>query len=414
MPTNQAPPSRVRAVARVGAAAPPVRGTPQFAERRRPGRIGAVSILQLMVVETVLVAIAIAFARLPLVGIGAVVVGVFALLATFGRSRGRWWIETMGLRWQQRRRRAVLVVPDENPQVTALRSLVPDLTMETAESSGGERVGVGRDGAGWFAAAVVLPPSGMRGDAQSSVPLDGLARVLSDSQQDGVVVQVVTHTVSASGVVDNQAYGQSYRELVVSAAAVPASDQVTWVAVRVDMEAVAAAAMAGDGSEDDVPDMVATLVRQVAKRLKRAGLRAEILDTDGLLEALTRSTDLAGHDPRRSGRVGEDWSVWRSAHLSHACFWIRDWPGLPASSAVLNAVKTTPAAYTTVSIILEQAPDGVDMRCLVRAAAPDQTIGEVCRAVRASAKRAGATLFRLNGEHAPAVYATAPTGGGAR
>ena len=67
---------------------------------------------------------------------------------------------------------------------------------------------------------------------------------------------------------------------------------------------------------------------------------------------------------------------------------------------------------TSVAIVLEPRPDGTDVRCLVRVAARTAAIADACRAVREAADRGGAQLFRLDGEQAAAVYASAPTGGG--
>jgi hypothetical protein len=82
----------------------------------------------------------------------------------------------------------------------------------------------------------------------------------------------------------------------------------------------------------------------------------------------------------------------------------------------LESVFAVPAAMTSVSIIL--APDygdpAVDLKALVRIAAPPEHLDEACRTVVRGVRRAKADLFRLDGEQAPAVYASAPTGGGAR
>jgi hypothetical protein len=65
------------------------------------------------------------------------------------------------------------------------------------------------------------------------------------------------------------------------------------------------------------------------------------------------------------------------------------------------------------------APDGdpgdtVDLRCVVRVAAPPKELAGVVQAVEKGARLAGARLFPLDGEQGPAAYASAPTGGGAR
>jgi hypothetical protein len=48
-------------------------------------------------------------------------------------------------------------------------------------------------------------------------------------------------------------------------------------------------------------------------------------------------------------------------------------------------------------------------RMLVRVVAPPDLQGECQRQLRDAARRAGVRLARLDGEHAPGVYATMPT-----
>lgn len=413
MVVNQAP-ARVRAVARVGAAAPERPGEPTFVARPRHDRIGAVSVVQLMLIELVLVIVVVATGRNPVVALAAIVVGVAVLLFAFGRSRGRWWTETMVLRWQCRHRVVRQPVRADDNRLAALRSLVPDLTVSLVEGAGGAApVGVGRDGSGWFAVAAVLPKEGLAGDPQARLPLDGLARLLAESNQPGTVLQVLTHTLPApaTSVGLGQPCTESYRELMGQAGAPIPSDQVTWVSVRLDAELVAAAFDTG-APEEDLPAVTAALIRRIGKRLKRAGLRYQLLDTDGLLDALVRSCDLDRQDGPVVAR--EEWTAWHSVALSHACFWLRGWPALPQSGRLLTQLTGVPATMTSLAVILEPRSDGIDVRCLGRVAAPPALLQAALQQAKAVARRGGGHLLRLDGEQAPAVYATAPTGGGAR
>ncbi|WP_131792611.1 MULTISPECIES: hypothetical protein [Protofrankia] len=58
--------------------------------------------------------------------------------------------------------------------------------------------------------------------------------------------------------------------------------------------------------------------------------------------------------------------------------------------------------------------DLIDLRCLVRVAAPAADLDRTCQEIMNIAAQAHADLFPLDGEQAPAVYASAPTGGGVR
>jgi hypothetical protein len=84
------------------------------------------------------------------------------------------------------------------------------------------------------------------------------------------------------------------------------------------------------------------------------------------------------------------------------------------AGALLDWFTTIPAAFTSVSLTL--APNGtdVDIRCLARLATTPDRLRPAADALRTGARTANAELFPLDGEQRPAVYATAPTGGGPR
>ena len=65
-------------------------------------------------------------------------------------------------------------------------------------------------------------------------------------------------------------------------------------------------------------------------------------------------------------------------------------------------------------MILAPGGDAVDIRCLARVAATPDRLDVGVRAIRERAHAAHARLLTLDGEQGPAVYATAPTGGGPR
>jgi len=158
---------------------------------------------------------------------------------------------------------------------------------------------------------------------------------------------------------------------------------------------------------------VATLIRRVVSMLRRTGRAWHVLDADGLLSALARSCDLdAPPGPGAALKPVEDWTSWHSARLAHASYWIRDWPAAEQSGELLNRLSEVPAALTSVAVVLTPVSDAVDVRCLVRVAAPPATLTQVADGLVQTAAQARADLLRLDGEHAPAAYATAPTGGG--
>jgi type VII secretion protein EccE len=401
----------------VGAPPPTAAGPPVLAARSRPGYLGTFSLARLLLVE-LLVMLPIATVRSPLwtlvvVSAGCLLVAVIAL----GRTGGRWWTERMALSWSYRHRHGL--VPDRlpDPRLRALRTLAPDLQVANVSAADGAPVGVGSDSAGWFAIAALVPHPGLRGDIVADVPLGRLARLISDSEQPGVVVQVVLHTTPAptTALDPEQWCAASYRELLSRYGAVPAN-QTAWIAVRLDSRALAQASVGGPDESRQAPAVVAGLIRRASRALDRAGVATQVLDADGMLDALAHSCDLTPSAERaRTEPAREDWSTWHSTRLVHTCFWVRQWPAPPASGGLVRALATSPqATFTSVAVILEPTEEGVELHCLTRVAAPADQLAAGCRTLTEAARQVGAEVLPLDGEQAPAVYASAPTGGGAR
>jgi len=403
-------PAPVRPVARAGGA-PPAAGPATITTRRRPGYLGAVSIAQVLLAEAFVVAVVALLTRGWAVVAAAVLVGGVVLVFAFGRFEGRWWTERAVMRWRFRRRRGPGLGAADDQRLSALRALAPELDVRNVVGQDGTSVGVGQDAAGWFAAVAVSLPGGIRGDALSSIPLDRLARSLAE--EPGAILQLVIHTIPApSAEVDaRHRCTTSYRELLESHGAVPAS-QTVWVVVRLDADTLAESINQADGF-GQAPALAAALARRIGRALSRAGLVPQVLEADGLLDALARSCDLEKPAPGSAPPVAaEHWQAWASARLVQVCFWVRGWPKPAGVGALIGRLVSVSAAMTSVAIVLEPRPDGTDVRCLVRVAARTAAIADACRAVREAADRGGAQLFRLDGEQAAAVYASAPTGGG--
>jgi type VII secretion protein EccE len=408
-------PAHIRATARVGADATDRHGPATLLPRRRPGHLGPVHVLQLVLVEAAIVAVLATLRSGLLVLAGAAVVSLAVLVPTLSRRQGRWWLERrlMTRQFHRRRRRSRRGARQQDPRLSALQTLAPGLTVADVAASDSSLVGVARDDAGWYAVAALAPSSSMREDPRAALPLDALAQVLSEARQPGAVLQVVTHTIPVPG--GGDAAGHSYRELAqrFGSTTIPV-DQVTWVAVRLDARTLAEAGPGSPEATAQAPAIVAGLLRRLIKQLRRYGLRAQALERDGLLAALARSCDLIPADPAAPSQPREDWRGWHSGRLVHRSYWLRGWPSLAQAGPLLDWLATAPAALASVALIV--APDGedLDLRCLVRVAAPPERLTAVCEAVEGGARLAHAELFTLDGEQAPAVYASAPTGGGPR
>ena len=407
-------PLRVRAVARVDGP-PTARGGPATLEPRpRHHHLGPVHLLQLLVIEGVLLAV-LAMTNLgPVAMAAAAVVGAALLVVVLGRRKRRWFVERRLMIWHYRRRRRGREATEHpDPRLSALRSLAPGLSVRDVSAPDGSAVGVARDSAGWFAVAAATTTAAMRDDPTAGLPLDRLARLLADAETPGAVLQVVTHTVPAPSLnIDRGcAAEQSYRELLHTVGAAPAPrDRVTWISLRVDARSIAEDA---DGEDVQPPVIVATLIRRVVSTLRRTGRTWHVLDADGLLTALARSCDLdAAPTPGMALKPVEDWTHWRSARLAHASYWISDWPDAEHTGELLARLSEVPAALTSVAVAVTPVNDATDVRGLVRVAAPPAALAQVTDGLVQTAAQSRAQLLRLDGEQAPAVYATAPTGGG--
>lgn len=404
---------QIRAVARVGSSPPPPPSPVALFRRRRPGHIGLLSITQLLVAEILLVGVLATAGAGWIVLVAAALVFALAMWGLFWRRRGRWWTERLMLARGLRRRKGATASRNADPRLATLHVVVPGLGVSTYTASDGERVGVGRDEAGWFGAAAVVQPQFGRSGTFGRLPLDRLAQALREMGQPGAVVQLVVQSVPAptSDIDARNRCVTSYQELLGQHGTVPA-DRMVWVSARVDERRFLDAWVNESDPIDQAPAVVAALVRRMGRVMRRDGVSYQALDSDGLLDALVRSLDLE-RDPTAEPPK-ETWENWRSAHLTHATFWVSHWPKPDEAAAMLEKLAAVPAASTTLSLSLDAHEDFTDFRCLVRVSTKEFGIDAAAKAVREIVERYGASVLRLDGEQVPAAWATAPTGGGAQ
>jgi type VII secretion protein EccE len=409
---TEAPP-RVRAVAHV-TAVEPARDDAEPRLKRRPGYLGAVHVVQLLLVEAVLFGVLGALTHSYLTAEITAAAGALLILAATLRRGGRWWFERQTVGREYRRRRGHPDIGEKDARLAALHWLAPGLTVQDVESESGAHTGIGCDAAGWYAAIAIGEADSMHGEGGPGVPLDVLARCLDEAEQPGAVVQVVTHAVPAPSLdMDGRHLAaHSYQELLALAGPVPA-DRTTWVAVRLEARSRAEAGVPGGYDAEHAPTLVANLIRRVSRSLRESRLPHRILSADELLDALTRACDLDS-DLSGTGRPPhEEWTAWHSARAAHASFWLRDWPRVDEAATLFGGLAAIPSASTTVSLVLTRVHGELAMRCLIRVAAPREGLAGLCEMVNRNARAVNAELFRLDGEQGPAVYASAPTGGGA-
>lgn len=366
------------------------KGQAWFRPVRGRGRLGVVSLARLLAFEIVLVIVAAVGVQRLWALIAAGVIGLAVIVLMFGRSKGRWWTESLMLWMGFRSRRGTAGEKRNDPRLAALCELAPDLVVEDIAGPGESKLGMGSDEAGWF--TVLQVAGGSSGVPTPPVPLSALARTAAEAEQAGVVMQVVTHSVPG-------------RE--------PGTrDRTLWVAVRLDAKAVADSMIDSPAERLDVPAVLAEITRRAERVLRRRGLQARMLTADEAVDALARSCDLL---PGAGGaRVHETWDAWHSQRLRHGCFWVQSWPDPDRGTVLLAGLAELPADLVSTALLLEPSYDGTTLRCLVRIATSPQRYGHVGDLVRTLAERNGARVSRLDGQHGPAVYASAPSGGGAR
>ncbi|WP_328466851.1 type VII secretion protein EccE [Actinoplanes sp. NBC_00393] len=386
----------------------------------RRGYLGPLSLAQILVAEASVLAVIAAALQGPL---PAVIVGSGAaalLLVFFARRQQRWWLEHRQVARDHRRRRTARLDTRAGPVLAALRTVAPGLTVRdiAAAEEGGPAVGVARDEAGWFSVVGLQPATPVHTDSPP-IPLDALIGMLAATEQPGVVLELVTHTVPAPSpdVHPASPAGSSYRQLVeaVSPAPVPAHRESS-ISVRVDARTLAEALLDHTADPEAAAELVAGLARKVATGLRRLGITGRVLDAEELLTLLARSCDVEAPPPGESAGLDETWTHWRSARLVHRTYWLKTWPASATEIGSLFAwAATAPAAQTSVALVLTAgAGNDVAIRAFIRLATrPDADLAALDRVLLEGVRRAGAELQPLDGEHGPAAYATAPTGGGA-
>ncbi|MEV0650266.1 type VII secretion protein EccE [Phytomonospora sp. NPDC050363] len=380
-------------------------------------RLGPFTITQLVAIELAAVAVGATLGRpLPFL-IGGGVVAFVLLIAVFIPSGGRWLYQSVPMRRRLKaRRKAAMQVRDDD----LLEQLSPDISVSRVEDRDAV-IGVARDGAGWFAALAMGGPDGIG----APVPFERLTRLFTEAGAPVSAIQVIAHTVPVGVAIQGSPAAQSYQELLGGTAAVV--HQTSWLAVRLDLGDAADAAVNRGGGVEGVHKSLAVTVSRIGKALRNAGVTHRVLDDDGLRAALKQSLALTTISPTANPRTNETWKSWQAGGLEHITHRIRSWPSDMATlPRVLDEVAAVPAAFTTVSVTISpgpvsrRAPDGaalerrIEVRGLVRLSCDPASSSMVCGRLREAAAQVGARLARLDGEHGPAAYASAPTGGGPR
>lgn len=394
-------------------------------QRRNNGKLGPFTLLHLFAIEAAIGVGAGVYTlnagktmqqALPWYVGGGVLI-LLLLVPTFLRGGGVWLYQAIPMRRRLTGRRRQAGLSKE-----ALHGIAPDLGIVGIVERDTD-IGIGHDDGGWFAA---LSMGGVDGVTEP-VPLDRLARLFTESGVPVSAIQVVGHTVPI-GLVghDGSPASMSYQELLAGLPAVV--HHTSWLAVRMNTEDAMDAAADRGGDVEGVHKALAVTVSRVGKLLRNAGVENRVLDAEGLRDTLRESLGLSRTDiPAGQIRCGESWSQWQGDGLQHVTYRVVRWPTDEATLRhLIDVLAAVPAVFNTASVILRPGvveardPDGrptghrVEVECLIRITGDAQTSAAGQARVRGAAESLGAKLERLDGEHGPAAYASAPTGGGAQ
>lgn len=351
--------------------------------------------------------------------VGVAILAAAVLVATFGRAGGRWWYEAVALSYRFRRRRRLAAAQVVTAAVDAgtvpapvawLRTLAPAFSLRSV-TVGVHPVAVAADADGWFAIAEVgslwdddLMPAPAGGAAEDAWAPGGAT--LRPGGGQATPVPLARPAPEARPV--------PYRELaalldqvssvqvVLAPGASPGQPRPAWVAVRVTPADALAAERSGGVSA--VERTVATAVAKAVRTLDAAGWPARPVTPDGLVPTLVEATGI-------DGPPQEHWSWWRAGRLVRTHYAVAGWRpvhGTLASEVSYLSVRFDRhddrraagagedewAARATVIAAVATAPAALRRAC-------DQVV--------AAATAQSLRLLRLDGEQAPAAWATAPT-----
>lgn len=405
--------------------------------RSRPGRIGAVRLHQLALVEVaaalVLIGAAVGRATLVPLSVVAVVLVAAAVLRRRGRPLPEWLASVLAMR---RRQRAAAEAGRSaggtagsaaagllDPALAPIAECEPALRTYTFSGRRRER-SVGMVGDGTFLTAVLLVQS--RDEPLRTarpMPLGLLYDALEVDDIRLASAQVVQHVQPAPAphlppqAVAAVSYGPLQAQYGTPAI------RVTWVALKLDPELCPEAVMARGGGLGGAQRAVLRAADHLASRLAGAGFEASVLDEEELTAALATSagvnplaTALAGRIGTGQRRTQERSRAWRCDDRWHTTYWVGRWPqggGAMPTARTVTALTAIPAMAGSFALTLARGTGQTPaLSAYVRITArDDRQLTVARRELEKVARRHKVGLMRLDREQLPGVLATLPLGG---
>ncbi|MEV0650220.1 type VII secretion protein EccE [Phytomonospora sp. NPDC050363] len=381
-----------------------------------PVRVGVFTAAQLIVLELACAGVLLASALPREWFIASAAVAVLILAVTFGRGGGRWWYSSVTV-WQRlrsRRRVDGRMAAAAEPTTVApdgVADFGPRPRLATITERGGD-LGVAFDGSGWYSAMAVETA-----EAQAAV-FEVLAGVLSHSGAPVSSLQMLTQTVPApsTGLDHDVLCAQSYRELLDGHQTV--AHRESWCVVRLDVRDAAPVAAGRGGGERGVHRALTSAVSRLTKGGEGLGVRLRPLGEAELARSLRQSIGGETVAAAVADDVAEHWDTWRTGTLSQVTYALHGRVAEPLLIRRLwTSVTELPADFTTVSVNMRRLSERrgdhrLNVQCLVRLAADEEQIEELCARLVELARMYRVRLRRCDGEQGPAVYASALTGSG--
>jgi type VII secretion protein EccE len=368
--------------------------SPELQHPRPPRRFFGLGSGQVVAVEVAVVLLIASTAKLgPLSLIIAAPLAVAIVVLGWGRSRGRWLSEWLGVSMRFRGRDRLLVGGSDSLALLGLAHPGASIATFDVES---QPTAMLVDGDG-FTALIELGESA----AVPSRPWHALPSPLALLPASGpdnpqIRLQLLLH--ASTGTTTTPA-GSSYRQL--TGGRLLAGERAL-LAIRVQR--------AEGWTEQDLERALSGAIRKI--RAKLAGVPHRTL---GEVAALRVLGELAGHDGIQP--VQEGWSALHIGGMLQATFNVEKWPQPhpDPAHALLPRLLRLPATMTTVSLTVGpwSGTEGqVRAQLTVRLAAPDAgSLGSATAALKQALAGDQAQARRLDGEHMDGLLATLPLGG---
>lgn len=386
----------------------------------RPGRIGSLPLVRLILLEAAAAFAATPFLlHKPMAIAGTGPAALLCVVGAVGGSRGRWLGASRLVHADYKERQDQRQPASGESALAPLRETFPALRTATVATRGGEPVGVIGDGT--FLTAVIQLDS--RGEPLREareahpLPIGAVASALADTQVPVAGVQLITHARPAPAPhLPRQSLSvRSYQSL---GANVPAQ-RTTWAAVRLDPEQAQGAVQARGGGAIGAQRALLTAVQRVASQIEGAGFEATILSEPELISALGTACNAiqVAVNPAATAhrRTEETRRYWRCDGSWHTTYWLDKPPTFTerTSPDFFAAVGSLPALATSVAVNLAKGTgNSVAFSCFIRIAAGSEAqLNESGKVLEQRADQAGAGLTRLDGEQLPGLVATVPLGG---